>query len=112
MDERSQIDAMRAAVRGDLDRARARRAADPWLSESSPPPLEAVPEAEPEPEPEPVPAPEPEPEPEPVPEPEPEPEPIAEAAVEPQPRPEPEPQVEPSAGSSRRGFLASLFRRG
>jgi hypothetical protein len=54
--EESQIDDMRAAVRGDLERARARR---PSIFErpAAPPPAIAEPEPQPEPEPEPEPAP-------------------------------------------------------
>ncbi len=98
MREQSQIDDMRAAIRGDLERARARREADPWREPegSEPDLLEGVPdpellmEIEPEPEPEPEPVREPEPEPEPEPE-------AVEETVEAEPR---------------RGFLRSLFTRG
>jgi hypothetical protein len=108
MDDQSQIDAMRAAVRGDLDRARARRAADPWRSdEPSAHPLQAVAEPAAEPEPEVM----PEPEPEPVAEAEPVEEPQVEASVEREPEPEAEAEPEPAAESPRRGFFAALFRR-
>ena len=52
MREESQIDDMRAAVRGDLERARARR---PSIFErpAAPPPAAAEPDPQPEPEPEP-----------------------------------------------------------
>ena len=38
MKEKSQLEEMRAAVRGDIERARARREADPWRAEQ---PLQA-----------------------------------------------------------------------
>ena len=44
MKEKSQLEEMRAAVRGDLERARARREADPWRTPE--------PERQPDPEPE------------------------------------------------------------
>jgi hypothetical protein len=93
MKEQSQLDAMRAAVRGDLERAQARRDADPWRTpEPEPEPIEAH-EAEREPE---LPfAPEPEPEPEPV------------AEVEPEPEPEP---LAPPASDTKPGFFSRLFR--
>jgi outer membrane biosynthesis protein TonB len=85
MKDKSQKDDMRAALQGDLERARERRG--PTL-------LDREPEEEPvveEPEPVPVAVAEPEPEPEPVAVAEPEPEPVA---IE-EPAPEPEPEVEP-----------------
>jgi hypothetical protein len=94
MREQSQIEDMRAAIRGDLERARSR---NPDIFEA----VATQPVAEPEPEPaaeaEPEPTVEPDPEPEAVVEPEPEPEP--EPAAEPEPEPEPEP---------RRSLLARL----
>jgi hypothetical protein len=112
MREKSQIEDMRAAVRGDIERARARREADPWRIP------EAEQRAEPEPETDdeepaasegptpagPVPA-----------------EPIAEhetvaiaETLEPESEPEPavvrEPEPEPEP--KRPGFLARLFGRG
>jgi hypothetical protein len=112
MREKSQIEDMRAAVRGDIERARARREADPWRTP------EPEPEAEPEAE-------NAEPaasegqtpegsfpaetieEPEAVE--------VAEAA-EPEPEPEPDPAVvdepEPEPEPKRPGFFARLFGRG
>ena len=59
MREQSQLDDMRAAIRGDLERARARREADPWREpEAEPEPVQSLsrrlgaPAPEPEPEPE------------------------------------------------------------
>jgi hypothetical protein len=94
MREQSHIDAMREAVRGDLERARNRR---PSIFERpAPPPLEI--RADPSPL-------------ESEPEPEPEPEPVV-AAVEPEPEPElapvaePEVAEEPPAAPKRRFRLA------
>jgi len=62
MPEESQIEAMRAAIRGDLERARSRRPtvferpAAPPIPPPLPPPVAAEPEPELIPEPEPVPA--------------------------------------------------------
>ena len=117
MREKSQIEDMRAAVRGDMERARARREADPWRA---PEPAE---QAEPEPEP---PLAEVVPNPDPEPEPEPESQPLAETAEPPQ---EPEPVVETMEGPSeprsseppsatepampaKKSFFARLFGRG
>jgi hypothetical protein len=105
MREKSQIDDMRAALRGDLERARARREEDPWRQSAPQPPIT------PQPDPDLVPTPTPEPptEPDVVPEPEPEP------ATPPDPAPTPElpPEPEPApAASSRPGFFARLFGRG
>jgi len=96
MREQSHIDAMREAVRGDIERARERRpsiferpAAPPVEIRATPPPgppsntVLQRPEPEPAPEPEPVAAEAPEPEPEPV------------AAAVPEPEIEPEPEPEP-----------------
>jgi hypothetical protein len=88
MADQSHLEAMREAIRGDLERARARR---PSIFERpAPPPVEIRKAAPPAPEPEPVAV-----EPEPVAvEPEPaavEPEPVA---VESEPEPEPAPAVE------------------
>ena len=97
MREQSHLDAMREAVRGDLERARSR---NPSIFENAVPAQAPAPE-QPEPLPEPVvqavPEPEPlvqaEPEPEPVvqtdpePEAEPEPEPVLQAVLEPEPEP-------------------------
>ena len=52
MEERSQIDAMRDAVRGDLERARGRRGST-LLRPEQPPETQAEPELEPAPAPEP-----------------------------------------------------------
>jgi hypothetical protein len=120
MKEKSQIDDMRAAIRGDLDRARARRDGD--LRRPSVPETEGAlalePALEPAPEPEVVPEPGDPPVEEPVAV-----EPQAEepgAAEEPTPvEPEAagpvaehEPAAEPPATAPRQGFLSSLFGRG
>ena len=105
MKEQSQLDAMRAAVRGDLERAQARRDADPWRApEPEPEPIQSLSPDVPE-----TPALEAEPEPAVpfAPAPEPEAEPVAEV------EPEPEPQTEPPAppvSDTKRGFLSRLFR--
>ncbi len=123
MKEKSQIEDMRAALRGDIERARARREADPWRAQEPDPvvvegltPEESVPEetfAEPVavgPVEEPVvsegltPAgsvPE-----ETVAEPAPEAEPPEEEV---EPAPSPQPTTEPDA--QRKNFFARLFRR-
>ena len=75
MREQSHLEDMRAAVRGDLERARARR---PSIFERPAAPPEPE-ELEPVPEPEPEPTPEVEPEPELTAEPEPEPVPVSPA---------------------------------
>jgi hypothetical protein len=97
MKEQSQLEAMRAAVRGDLERAQARRDADPWR-EPEPEPIQSLSPEVPE-----TPALEAEREPELLfaPEPEPEPEPVAEV--------EPEPPT-PPVSDTKRGFLSRLFR--
>jgi hypothetical protein len=79
---------MRAAVRGDLERARAR---NPAIFEGQVA-AESV---------------EPDPEPNPPPEPEPTPVPVA----EPTPPPVPEPMPEPSPPPAARSFWSRLFRR-
>jgi outer membrane biosynthesis protein TonB len=124
--DRSQIDDMRAALRGDLERARSRgagtllqperEAAPEGAVTPEPEPVAAEPAGEvvPEPKPEPVPAKqEPEPavaaEPEPLAAREPEPEPAVAAEPEPQAAPEPEP--EPFSEPERTGLFRSLFRR-
>jgi hypothetical protein len=82
MGEQSHKEAMREAIKGDLERARSRnpsifeRPAARLEPEPERAPLAVVPEPAPEPEPVAV-VPEPEPEPEPVAEPEPQPEPVA-----------------------------------
>ena len=78
MTEQSHLDAMRAAIRGDLERARARR---PSIFERPAGAPVEVEEPEPVPVPEPVQAPEPE----------------LEVVVEPEPVPEPEPAAEPES---------------
>ena len=99
MREQSQINDMRAAIRGDLERARASRESDPWREpEGSEPDLrDGIPDPELlEIEPEPAPALVHEPEP-----------------VEAEPVPvEPEDVEEPAPATPRRGFFGSLFRRG
>ncbi len=100
MREQSQIDDMRAAIRGDLERARSR---NPDIFEA----VATQPVAEPEPEPafEAEPEPAAEAEPEPVVEPEPE------AVVAPEPEPEPEPAAEPELEPEpepRKSLLARL----
>jgi hypothetical protein len=96
--DQSHLEDMRAAVRGDLERARAR---NPGIFEGQ----VAVEAVEPEPEPEPTPPPVPEPIPQPVPEPTPEPVP------EPTPPLIPEPMPEPSPPPAGRSFWSRLFRR-
>jgi hypothetical protein len=124
MREKSQIEDMRAALRGDIERARARREADPWRSPeperpvtaetpTAPPGLTGSVPAEPVDEPETMPLPEPEPEPDPEPEPAPEPEPVAEAReATTEPQSDAPPATEPGAQGKRRGFFARLFGRG
>jgi outer membrane biosynthesis protein TonB len=124
MREKSQIDDMRAAVRGDLERARARRGEDPPQQSVPQPPVV------PEPDPDVVPTPEPEPAPDPDVLPEPDPEPVTppDPAPTPEPQPEPEPElaedaaeitepvaVPPSAtepAAHKKTFFARLFGRG
>jgi hypothetical protein len=107
MAEQSHKEAMREAIRGDLERARSR---NPLIFERPAAPLE--PERVPlaavsEPVPEPVPATEPEPVTV-VPEPEPEPEP--EPAAEAEPDPEPEPAAEPEQPAPKRRFKLLFWR--
>ena len=102
MREKSQLDDMRAAIRGDLERAQARRDADPWR--------------EPEPEPEPIQSLRPEVSETPAPEPDRslsspfapsrslKPEPVAEV--------EPEEPPTPPVSDTKRGFLSRLFSLG
>jgi hypothetical protein len=104
MKEQSQIDAMRAAVRGDLDRARARRDSDPWrpvVTEAGGA-LALEPVAGPEPEREAGPGAGREPEaaaaPEPVGG-----DPVKPVAAEPEP--------DPAEKLPRQGFFSSLFKR-
>jgi len=130
MREKSQIEDMRAAVRGDLERARARREADPWRPQQpeSAGPQGLTPDGS-----VPTEAREPEPgaqgltpegsvptealEPQPTPDPEPESEQPAEAAEEPpEPIAAPPPATEPAAqdetaAAQRGGFFARLFGR-
>jgi hypothetical protein len=104
MKEQSQLDAMRAAVRGDLERAQARRDADPWRApEPQPEPIQPL-----SPEVSETPALEAEREPELPLAPEPEREPEAVAEVEPEPEP-PAPPA-PPVSDTKRGFLSRLFR--
>ena len=66
--EESQLDDMRAAIRGDFERLAERRGGQELMQIQEPEPIpEPGPEPEPQPEPEPEPAPEPVPGPEPVP---------------------------------------------
>lgn len=111
MAEQSHKEAMREAIRGDLERARSRnpsifeRPAAPPDLEPERTPLAAVPE--------PVPEPEPATEPEPVtvvPEPEPEPEPAPEHAAEAEPDPGPEPAAEPEQPAPKRRFKLLFWR--
>jgi cell division septation protein DedD len=98
MREKSQLEDMRAAIRGDMERARARREADPWRTPDS--------------ERQPAPGPAQESEPAQEAAPEPEPEPAAEAAVnEIEPPPSAQPAAEPPA-PAKRGFFGRLFGRG
>jgi hypothetical protein len=116
--EKSQIDDMRAAVRGDLERARARREEDPWRQSSPQPPVvpqpepDVVPTPEPEPPPEPDVLPEPEPEPAKPPEPAPLLEPASQGLTPEGSVPTEAPEPEPAPAASRPGFLARLFGRG
>ncbi len=116
MEEQSQLEAMRAAVRGDLERARARQSGNPVREPVPVVDREPVPVAEPEVEPEPEQIVEVEP----IAEPEVEPEPIAGVEVEGDDHGGREEKSPPAAETSpeappvrpRRGFLSSLFRRG
>jgi hypothetical protein len=130
MREKSQIDDMRAALRGDLERARARREADsPQPSVPQPrdttageaaraessdrlKPVTAGTAAEPSPN-DPVETLEPEPAPGPdlLPEPDPEPARPPDPAPSPEP-PAPDPEPAPTPAASRPGLLARLFGRG
>ena len=106
MREKSQIEDMRAALRGDIERARARREADPWrtaepTTSEEQTPEESVPADAPDPEVEAGTAPEPLPDPEPGAQ-------VAEEAPEPAMLPEEEPEPEPV----KKGFFARLFGRG
>jgi outer membrane biosynthesis protein TonB len=105
MREKSQIDDMRAALRGDLERARARREEDPWRQSSPQPPVV------PQPDPDVLPTPEPDPPPEPDVLPEPDPEPATPPDPAPAPELPPEPDPQPAPAASRRGFFARLFGR-
>jgi hypothetical protein len=124
MKEKSQIEAMREAVRGDIERSRARRGESPFGEPESRPPA-GTPGSELVPEPE-AKAPEPEPEPQAVAE-APEPEVIADPpqaqpvqqAPEPVPEPEPEPeraavdaQEAETRDQPRRSLIARLLKRG
>ena len=123
MREKSQLEDMRAAIRGDIERARARREADPWRAPEPAP--RAVPEPEPGHGPEPDTAAE---EPAPVegltPEGSVPAEAVEEPAEEPMPEPEPEPVAEAPAEATEapaspheaaepagrpRSFFARLF---
>jgi fused signal recognition particle receptor len=99
MREKSQLDDMRAAIRGDLERARARREADPWREpQAEPEPTQSLRPEVPETR---VPEPEREPELPFTPEPEPDQSLRPEVSETPTPEPEPEP---------KRGFFSRLFR--
>lgn len=92
MAEQSHLEAMREAIRGDLERARSRR---PSIFERpAPPPVEIRPDPPPQAKPEPASLPEPEP--------------IAEAEPEPEPVAEPEPEAPAEAAESRRRVLSYL----
>jgi hypothetical protein len=108
MREKSQIDDMRAALRGDLERARARREEDPWRQSSPQPPVV------PQPDPDVLPTHEPEPPPDPDVLPERDPEPATPPDPPPAPElpPEPDPEPMPAPAASRPGFFARLFGRG
>jgi hypothetical protein len=107
MKERSQIDAMRAAVRGDIERSRARQQGSPIVQPDDDrveDRIQPVPQTDSGPEPEPV---EPEAvEPEPV-----EPEPVEPEAVEPEPVEQEPVAPEPVARKPRSSILSLLFRR-
>jgi len=108
MREKSQLEDMRAAVRGDIERARARREADPWRAPEPAEPAGQAPEGS-----VPTEAPEPELEAESIPEPEavPEPETVAEAVDE-APDPESIPEEAPEPQPRKKGLWARLFGRG
>ena len=105
MNEESQLDAMRAAIRGDFERLAERRGEQELmqLSEDAKP----EPEPTPEPEPEPVPAPPPAR----LPEPEPTPEPQPELQREPEPEPTSEPEPEHDEPAPRRSWVDRLLGR-
>jgi hypothetical protein len=114
MREQSHLDAMRDAIRGDLERARSRNPSifEHVAVQAAPAEPEPVPEEKPEPVLAAVP-PLAEPEPEAVPEPEaaPEPEPELEAEPEPEAIPDAEPDLEPEpavAEATKPGLLARL----
>ena len=128
MREKSQLEDMRAAVRGDLERARARREADPWRPQgpetaAEEPTLSEAPEPAPEPEgltPEgsvPIETTEPEPTPEPEPVRGPEPKQQEEAGEELREPPAAQPAIEPAAqdtpvpAAQGKSFFARLFGR-
>jgi hypothetical protein len=106
MREKSQIEDMRAALRGDLERARARREEDPWRQSAPQPPIV------PQPDPDVVPTPDPEPEPGPDVLPEPDPEPATPPDPAPSPELPPDPEPAPTPAGSGLGFFARLFGRG
>jgi hypothetical protein len=93
MREKSQLEDMRAAVRGDLERARARREADPWRAQPAETPAGEPISAESSDRLEPV---------------------TAGAAGGETPAVEPVPEAEPASQLEERrpGFLARLFGRG
>jgi hypothetical protein len=97
MKEKSQLEDMRAAIRGDIERARARREADPWRTQEPEQPLTEAAAQQDAPEPELV----PEPEPEPVAQ-------LAEEAPESATLPEEAPEPQPT----KKGFWSGLFGRG
>ena len=108
MREKSQIDDMRAAVRGDLERARARRDEDPWRQSVPQSPVEPQRDQDVVPTPEPEPAPDPDV----LPEPEPEPARPPDPAPSPELPPDPAPDPAPTPAASSAGFFARLFGRG
>ena len=105
MREKSQLEDMRAAVRGDIERAKARREADPWRApeHEGQTPEGSVPVEAPEPDLEAETAPEPEP----VPEPE-----TVVEAVEEASDPASIPDAAPEPQPGKTGLLARLFGRG
>ena len=107
MRERSQIDDMRAAIRGDIERAQARREADPWRAQEPETVVEEPSDSEGRTQEGSVPAEraeKPAPEPEPVTE-------VPEEVTEPATSP-PQPTTESAAQARTPGFFARLFGRG
>ena len=112
MKEKSQLEDMRAAVRGDIERARARREADPWRAQETEPEPQTVVLAEEADDMNEIPS-EEQPATEPAEQeatPVPEPEPVAAAADE-VPEPATLPDEAPQPEPVKKGFFARLFGR-